>query len=237
MPRLVGLTAVVILTALVTPAGIGAAAPSQPALDDVEAAFTAAVNRERAGRGLGPYRLVTDLVAVARQHAAQMAGQHRLYHNPRLRSQVRDWEAVGENVGRGPSVDVIHRAFMDSPGHRRGLLNRRFSEVGVGVARSGADIWVVEVFRRPALPVGAVRGRPPTAPPAGPPTAPPPLPSVTDSAPAGAAPLAAAPLAAPRGWGPAGENDAVPAPVRVAASLLVLVVAAQAAVARRLRLV
>jgi hypothetical protein len=79
-----------------------------------------------------------------------MARTDDLYHNPNLGSAVRNWQAVGENVGRGGDVPSLHQAFMNSPSHRANILDRDFTEVGVGTYVDGNGIlWVTEVFRRP----------------------------------------------------------------------------------------
>ena len=78
-----------------------------------------------------------------------MAGSSRLYHNPRLTSDVTNWRWVGENVGYGPSVASVHTAFMNSPAHKANILDRDYTEVGIGVVVANGRVWVAEVFRRP----------------------------------------------------------------------------------------
>jgi hypothetical protein len=56
---------------------------------------------------------------------------------------------VGENVGYGPDALAVHVAFMRSPGHRANILDRDYSEVGVGAVVRGGRVWVAEVFRQP----------------------------------------------------------------------------------------
>src|SRR5436305_4971981 len=115
-----------------------------------EAQFVADMNAARQANGLAPYSVASDLTAVARGHSAQMASQQSLYHNPSLTTQVQNWQAVGENVGEGPSVSDIHTAFMNSPEHRANILDHDFTQVGVGVAvDKNGIIWVTEDFRQP----------------------------------------------------------------------------------------
>jgi len=90
-----------------------------------------------------------DLTRVARAQAQRMASSGRLYHNPNLRTAVSNWRWVGENVGYAPTILTVHRAFMRSPGHRANILDRDYTQVGVGVVRRGSRVWVAEVFRRP----------------------------------------------------------------------------------------
>ena len=116
----------------------------------MEAQFVAKLNAAREANGLRPYTVASDLTSIARQHSNAMASQGRLYHNPSLTSQVQNWQAVGENVGDGPTVDDIHTAFMHSPEHRANILDHDFTQVGVGVTvDSSGQVWVTEDFRQP----------------------------------------------------------------------------------------
>ena len=115
-----------------------------------EAQFIADMNAARQANGLAPYSVAYDLTSVARNHSAQMASSQSLYHNPSLTSQVQNWQAVGENVGEGPTVSDIHTAFMNSPEHRANILDHDFTQVGVGVSvDKNGIIWVTEDFRQP----------------------------------------------------------------------------------------
>lgn len=176
----------------------------------MERRFTDLVQGERAGAGLPPYAGASDLAAVARGQAQRMAAEGRLYHNPRLSSEVSGWEAVGENVGRGPSVEAIHQAFMASPTHRSEIMSTTFTQAGVGVAvAADGEIWVAEVFRKPAAPPApAAPAPPPPSPPA--PAAPPPRP-------ARIAPVATGVVPAPPAPGPPTPTPA-PQPAPVAAA-------------------
>ncbi len=117
---------------------------------EAEADFVARIAGERAAVGIPSYTMAADLVAVARRHSEDMAREDRLYHNPRLASDVQNWDAVGENVGTGETVENIHRAFMESATHRSEILSTRFTEVGVGVVVRDGVVWVTQVFRRPS---------------------------------------------------------------------------------------
>lgn len=115
-----------------------------------EAEFVAKVNASRQAAGLQSYAVASDLTSIARSHSARMASSNSLYHNPSLTSQVSNWQAVGENVGTGPNVDDLHTAFMNSPDHRANILDRDFTQVGIGVAvDKKGTIWVTQVFRQP----------------------------------------------------------------------------------------
>ena len=115
-----------------------------------ESEFTSRANAERSSRGIRTYAVRSDLVAVARRHAARMAAKGSIYHNPNLAGEVSGWQAVGENVGMGGDVASIHQAFMNSSGHRANILDRGFTEVGMGTATdSQGRLYVTQVFRTP----------------------------------------------------------------------------------------
>lgn len=188
--RVTALAAVGILSwlALSGPALAAVSAPDSSA----EAGFASRVQYERTSRGLSGLVQAADLVAVARKHASDMASQQRLFDDPALGQEVQSWQAVGENSGTGSSVDQVHNAFMASPPHRAIILNPSFSEVGIGVVWTGAQLWVAEVFRQPS-------GAPahPSPPPPPPNTSAAPPAPVHSASPAPAAP-APAPYVAPR---------------------------------------
>lgn len=230
---------------------------------DAEAGLVSRIAQERSARGLAQLAGAGDLQVVARRHAQRMADRGEPYHNPALGSEVQGWEVVSENVGAGMSVQQIHDAFMGSRTHRDVILSAEHSEVGVGVVgTSDGQIWVVEVFRRPAAaaaapaPVAAASVQAPVAAPAPlprteAPVAPPgPTAASTSSA---SVPLTMSALTL-RAPGPAvavarhvarrapaapvpATDDGVPTVGWVAASLLAAVVALQALVLRRLGLV
>lgn len=115
-----------------------------------ERTMVALTNKSRAAYGLRGYRVSSELARVARAQAMRMATQNRLYHNPRLRYAVSNYRWVGENVGYSPNAYTLQRAFMKSPSHRANVLNRKYTQVGIGAVVVGGRLWVSEVFRQPS---------------------------------------------------------------------------------------
>jgi hypothetical protein len=113
-----------------------------------ESRFTSLTNQERTSRGGRAMATKSDLVAIARRHSQRMADRGYIYHNDNLPNEVSgDWRMLGENVGRGGSVDAIHQALMNSAPHRRNILEPRFNQVGIGtVIAEDGRIYVTEVF-------------------------------------------------------------------------------------------
>ncbi|MBM3661774.1 MAG: CAP domain-containing protein [Actinobacteria bacterium] len=42
------------------------------------------------------------------------------------------WRKLGENVGRGGTIPQIHEAYLNSPSHRKNILDPVFTQVGTG---------------------------------------------------------------------------------------------------------
>lgn len=138
-----------VVAGVVAPATAASAATSSSGPTAVENVFTSRLNQARASQGIPRLTPRSVLVAVARQQAQRMANQGLLYHNPNLTTEVTNWRWVGENVGYGPDARTVHVAFMNSPGHRANILDRDYTEVGVGAVVVGGRVWVAEVFRQP----------------------------------------------------------------------------------------
>ena len=136
--------------ALVVAALLTGAVTARPAAaSSAEDLFTKKINHAREANGVPKLATRSALVSVARSWAATMASQTRLYHNPELTSDVDNWRWVGENVGYGPDALTVHVAFMSSPAHKANILDRDYTEVGVGSVYRNGRVWVAEVFRRP----------------------------------------------------------------------------------------
>ena len=108
------------------------------------------INKERARRGLRKLRLNSSLSAAARRHTLDMVSRNYFAHVSKSGTDVvdrltqtgyiggaRSW-TVGENLAWGTGKRTTPReivsAWMASPGHRANILQRRFREIGIGVA-------------------------------------------------------------------------------------------------------
>lgn len=131
-------------TALLLASSPTSATPSQ------ETDFVSRINAERSSSGIPTLTVKSDLTVVARDWAEQMAAAGSISHDPNLPNQVSGWTVLGDNVGKGPTVSAIHKAFMESETHRHIILDTDFNQVGVGVATSGSTIYVTQIFARRA---------------------------------------------------------------------------------------
>ncbi|HET7718315.1 MAG TPA: CAP domain-containing protein, partial [Acidimicrobiales bacterium] len=138
--------------------------------DDTEDewAFVRLINQSRAEQGLPALQVYGPLRDIARGQSVRMGQENRLYHNPNLRDEVAravpDWQRAGENVGQGWDVEGLHRAFMNSPGHRANVLGD-FNYVGVGVVHANGHTWVTEVFLKAPAGKATLQSAAPAPPP------------------------------------------------------------------------
>jgi len=139
------------------PLGLGRALAGQD--------LTAMTNADRVSRGLRALSTAGDLQSLAQQRADQMARSGQLAHTTNLGSKVSGWQRLGENVGRGPSLQDIETAFMNSPSHRENILDPTFTQVGAGVTWDGKQyFWVAVIFRQPSGTAAASTPAPPAPP-------------------------------------------------------------------------
>ncbi|MEA2592626.1 MAG: hypothetical protein QOD62_2457, partial [Actinomycetota bacterium] len=156
--------------------------PASAANAGAESCFVSAINAARSSAGVAPVGANGDLLGVARVWSGTMASAGHIFHNPAIADLApSNWESLGENVGVGPTCAKIAQAFMNSPEHRRNILDPSYSSVGLGVVDApGGVMYVTEDFMgtggAPAhvAPVKAAPAPPPARPPRPPPPPPPP---------------------------------------------------------------
>lgn len=126
------------------PPSTGTTIPPAPTatIEDLETALIRATNADRRDHALAELQPDACLHGAAREWAEHLAQGTELVHRSEagldLGSEVDRrcpgrWEAVGENLGRGPSVDEIQQAFMGSPTHRANILGVDYTHIGVAV--------------------------------------------------------------------------------------------------------
>ena len=132
--------------------GAVALAGSAHAVSSDASAYLSRINAERADNGLRPLTMRSDLNEVAQGWSDHMAAVGLLSHNPKLTTQVANWQTVGENVGEGPDVPTLDTAFWNSPGHRANILDTSYRDVGIGTAYADGVLWIAVDFRDPMTP-------------------------------------------------------------------------------------
>lgn len=123
------------------------AAEEAPTRLEMEQQMARLINRARRKKERRPLDLRARLSDVARDHSRRMKGAGTIFHST-LSKTVGSfaWRVAGENVGVGPSIESLHTAFMNSPGHRANVLYRDYDRVGVGVVRAGDTIYITILF-------------------------------------------------------------------------------------------
>ena len=120
----------------------------------LESQFVGLLNGHRASQGLPPLEVSGELVGKARgwaQHMAAGGCGGSICHSNLSSGISSSWRRLGENVGKGPSVDRLHQELVASPSHNANLLDPGFRLVGVGVfVDAGGALWVAQVFMEPA---------------------------------------------------------------------------------------
>lgn len=149
-----GLAALLVMLAA-TPAGaqdcVGAdVTPGGQSLDAVGGAVRCLVNQERTSRGLSALSAEKRLKKAADRFVQRMVAQQFFAHvGPDGTTLVRRLQStryitpklrrysVAENLGYGTGELATPRAivngWLQSEGHRRNMLDRRFKQVGIGV--------------------------------------------------------------------------------------------------------
>jgi len=111
-------------------------------------------NQARQDAGIEQLAWNEQAAEAARAHAKLMAEKQSLSHQfsgePTLRERLGSTElrfdAVAENVADAESPDEIHQALMNSPPHRQNLLSPKYNSLGIGVAKNGDQLYVVQDF-------------------------------------------------------------------------------------------
>jgi uncharacterized protein YkwD len=140
MQRFQRLIAVLALAVVVLPAS--AFAENRTRLRTPAEVIVAAMNRERAARGLRPLRLNPRLSLAAGDRIKDMFAKNYFAHvapdglEPFFWAKHRGYRyrLIGENLAVGYSGTAVVNGWMKSKGHRENILKRGFEEVGIAIA-------------------------------------------------------------------------------------------------------
>jgi uncharacterized protein YkwD len=109
--------------------------------DEKERQFLLLVNEERLKAGAKPLVVDVKIVSVARKHSTDMLlRKYFSYFTPekldlgnRLDTGEVKYSMAGENIAYAPNVTLAHQGLMNSPEHKKNLLDPQFLHVGIGV--------------------------------------------------------------------------------------------------------
>src|SRR5260370_16250319 len=141
-------TALLLLLSLLTPLAYSQSGP--------ERTLFQLINQSRAESQLPPLAWDPALARAAKMHAAKIAGivgvaEHQYPGEPDLQTRATmagaKFVSIAENVaGSAPSADIVHKAWMMSPGHRRNILNPGYNAVGIAIAEDHGALFSVADF-------------------------------------------------------------------------------------------
>lgn len=114
------------------------------------------VNKVRIEKNLPVLKENKKLNILADKKAKIMAKENNLSHTAGGYNSFSDlvkeanieYLAVGENIARNwKTPDNVMKAWLNSSGHRANILNKKFTQIGVGKAiNSKGDIYWVQLF-------------------------------------------------------------------------------------------
>ena len=149
-----------VTTGLLLAATVAGGALTAPAAASPSAAVTSSavqlkfdvvnsVNAIRAKQGCAPLKIAKKLNKSAQRHAEDMSAKNYFSHTSAdgrswvSRQRATGWKKPGgENIARGfDAANSVMVAWMNSPLHRKNIVNCSFRHIGVGFTAEG-EYWV-----------------------------------------------------------------------------------------------
>jgi uncharacterized protein YkwD len=163
------LGAALVLVATIEPAlamDAGMVLPDDPAVASLvssEQSMLDLTNADRVANGDDPLQFDPDLLAIARERAESQLGTPSLSHYDTdghlvfarlLNESNLTFDLAGENLARAGSLDLgltqrVEQALMQSPLHRKNILERTFKRIAIGAATdpNTGQIAFAEIYR------------------------------------------------------------------------------------------
>lgn len=134
------------------PPSVAPPEPATPNRAQLEAQLLTATNQARAANGCSPVQADGHLTDSAQQHTDDMSAHDYFSHTSldgrtfdrRIHESGYPGDDLGENIASGyGSAGEVQGAWMDSPAHRRNILDCSFRNVGIGYDQRG-QYWTVD---------------------------------------------------------------------------------------------
>jgi uncharacterized protein YkwD len=155
MSRLCALGVGIVLGALWT---VQADPPAKFQMSKEEKELVDLTNREREKNKLPALKPNPTLFKVARAHSANMAKQNKMDHvldgkksSQRVKEAGYRYLSTGENIAFGnvPLEELVEK-WMGSKLHRANILNKKFTEIGLGIVPDKDGIpYFTQLFGKP----------------------------------------------------------------------------------------
>jgi uncharacterized protein YkwD len=124
-----------------------------------EAELLRLLNHDRQQAGLAALVLDGRLAKIARAHCEEMARKRSVFHHSPTTGTPEDrvhrakikGSLIAENLAQAPTEEEAERSLLDSPGHRRNILDPQLLKVGIGVAaivtaQGTRQLYVTQLF-------------------------------------------------------------------------------------------
>jgi uncharacterized protein YkwD len=112
----------------------------------------ALVNQSRAEAGLRSLKPNVVLSMKADAWAQKLRDECALSHSRLADGAPKEWIKLGENVGFGGSIDQVHTAYLNSPGHRANIMDPAFTSMGSAAVWGDCSgqhrVFTVQVFMK-----------------------------------------------------------------------------------------
>jgi hypothetical protein len=122
--------------------------------NDSESQLFESLNRARTVHSLSALQWDDNLFKAARKHALLMLNlnmlEHQLPNESNLETRAAEagarFAVIAENIAVGPDPQIIHNGWMNSPGHRKNILDPRLTSVGIAAVRGPGGLFAVQDF-------------------------------------------------------------------------------------------
>lgn len=129
-------------------------------LEDEELEIFGLINQERRKKGLSELYWDSDLAKMARNYSKKMARENFFDHydadgesviERAKKAKIGGWSKIGENLFFAESLSnytgFAVKGWMRSPTHRANILDRAWTDSGIGIAKTrDGKIYVTHVF-------------------------------------------------------------------------------------------
>lgn len=130
--------------------GTDTTATGTDAMSSAESRILQLVNAERAKNGVKPLSSNADCTKLARMKSQDMVNKNYFSHQSptygspfdMLKANNVSYMYAGENIAMNQSADAAFKAWMNSEGHRKNILNPNFTDLGVGIASKGNGSYI-----------------------------------------------------------------------------------------------
>jgi uncharacterized protein YkwD len=133
---------------------LSAPANAQLQRNDSERQLFESLNHERTAQGRSALQWDAALFKAARKHALLMLNlnllEHQLPNESNLETRAAEAGArfgvIAENIAFGANPETIHAGWMQSPGHRKNILDPRLTSVGIAAVHGPGGLYAVQDF-------------------------------------------------------------------------------------------